>query len=440
MRRSKNEPTMNKCAHGTSSSRGRARLVVTIACAELSLIACRVGIAQAADPNRPSPSVPAASAEPQCDIRRVDWGNFPFPAYKLSRGSYAFPETQGTGGGRLDAAHIVYADLNKNGKLEAFVPVDLTGGDWGGLDLTVFESDGDCHPRVVFQTNSPVYSAHAGAVVGDSYVYVGKKKQGDSEPWWRFELSYAGGRFGVVREGLLDPQTIAADGAAAKRTCASLNGSTWAGDIVGACQNASASPDSRCKDNTSCAALIALTKRKCQSLRDQAPDTCSAYTRPRVVAPPADASACTNGQGATVPCPHPDSSQPAGPDLTTSRAGVLCLQLERVGVAAGCAFYAQGGTLWAGALSKVRFTAPNDVRKRGDVMTFADEGVVNVLRDNFCDFTTLPGEIYVKGGTTIVRFDSGFGFSAVQTAQRTQGLVPLFERTHFFSDGHCRMP
>jgi hypothetical protein len=73
-------------------------------------------------------------------------------------------------------------------------------------------------------------------------------------------------------------------------------------------------------------------------------------------------------------------------------------------------------------------------------MTFADEGGVNVLRDNFCDFTTLPGEIYVKGGTTIVRFDSGFGFSAVQTAQRTQGLVPLFERTHFFSDGHCRMP
>ena len=42
-----------------------------------------------------------------------------------------------------------------------------------------------------------------------------------------------GGRFAVVREGQLDPQTIAVDGAAAKQTCASMNGSAWAEGVVG---------------------------------------------------------------------------------------------------------------------------------------------------------------------------------------------------------------
>lgn len=80
-------------------------------------------------PDSPSPAMPAASAHPQCDIRRVDWGDFAFPSYKLTSGSYVFQGAQGRG--RLDAAHVVDADLNKNGKLEAFVPVDLAGGDWG---------------------------------------------------------------------------------------------------------------------------------------------------------------------------------------------------------------------------------------------------------------------------------------------------------------------
>jgi len=187
--------TMNKGAKGAPPSGRVGRLLFTIAFAALSLIAWSVNVARADNPSSPNPlpSAPAqggagASGGPQCDIRRVDWGNYAFPTYKLTKGSYAFPEGQG-GGGRLDAAHVVYADLNKNGKLEAFVPVDLAGGDWEGLDLTVFENDADCHPRVVFQTNSPVYSAHAGGVVGDSYVYVGKKRPGDSEPWWRSELS-----------------------------------------------------------------------------------------------------------------------------------------------------------------------------------------------------------------------------------------------------------
>jgi len=154
----------------------------------LALVTAR---AIAAPPAPPPPVTPVA---PQCDIRQVDWKNFAYPDYRLTKGSTPRDPQLGEGwGADLDGAHVLYADLDKNGKVEAFVPVENHTPESEALDLWVYETDAQCRPKLVFK-NEPSTYAHAGTIVGDRYVFERVKDLFDQRKF-RVEVGYVGGRF-----------------------------------------------------------------------------------------------------------------------------------------------------------------------------------------------------------------------------------------------------
>lgn len=152
-------------------------------------------------------AAPPAPPAPDCDLRRVDWANFTYPRYTLTKGQFTLPPEQG-GGGTVDTPNILYADLNKNGKLEAWVPVGFGGGDWGGVDLWVFETDAQCRPQLVFQRQE-VMGGSSGSIVGDRYLY-SRATSASEDTQLLLEIRFAGGKF-VESQGVVMPPTAMCD-------------------------------------------------------------------------------------------------------------------------------------------------------------------------------------------------------------------------------------
>jgi hypothetical protein len=106
-------------------------------------------------------------------VKKVDWANRAYPA---SGGTPAFVIAKGKGtsdeyGLPHELGKVVYVDMNGNGSVEAFVPIQGPGGPRGGQYLTVFvyEVDSACVANEVYRIDGGPY-ANYGSLKGKSYV------------------------------------------------------------------------------------------------------------------------------------------------------------------------------------------------------------------------------------------------------------------------------
>ena len=148
----------------------------------------------------PAAAVAATPPAPvtECDIHKVDWKNYAFTDYKLKDGTFVAhldgcDDCDGYGS-QIEASKIVYGDLNKNSKPEAYVPVSNHSPTAEDLDLWVFENDADCHPQVVFKSTHAMM-AHGGSIVSGSYVYLRQPDFNDPAHWQKVEVRPVNGHF-----------------------------------------------------------------------------------------------------------------------------------------------------------------------------------------------------------------------------------------------------
>ena len=180
---------------------------LTAALTEVRRAAPLLPVADAAGA-RPSPPPAAAPTGPppaDCDIRKVDWGNYPFSSFPLKNGSWgtgddlADPDNRDPNFYGVSLDHVDYVDLDGDGSIEAMVVLSGIGHEPGAcctyMNWSVFvvTEDQKCmttEAGAIFKSTN----CQSGNVSGGSY-YVEDQCDGS-----RAEYRLLAGSFREVRK------------------------------------------------------------------------------------------------------------------------------------------------------------------------------------------------------------------------------------------------
>jgi hypothetical protein len=157
-----------------------------------------------ARPSPPPASAPSGAAPAECDIRKVDWANYPFSAFPLKNGSWgtgddlADPDNRDPNFYGVSLDHVDYVDLDGDGSPEAMVVLSGIGHEPGAcctyMNWSVF----------VVTEDQKCTTAEAGAVLKLTSCQSGNLSGGsyfveDQCDGTRAEYRLLGGSFREVR-------------------------------------------------------------------------------------------------------------------------------------------------------------------------------------------------------------------------------------------------